>query len=347
MIPEGRRDVLDGARAQVLDSGFDGDSDAPSVSIIIPCYRQARYLPDAVESVVGQTFTNWEIVIVDDGSPDDTAHVAQALMERHPHHRIRLHRQQNLGLPGARNSGITASGGRYILPLDADDMIKPQMLERTVALLEADHSAAIAYTDREEFGAINRVVRLKEFEPKRLAAANLFQYSSLYRRDVWAAVGGYNPNMDLGYEDWDFWVGAAAAGFQARHIPEPLFLYRVTEHSMSSRAGVHRSRLIAQIRANHPGFFGRLLSDADVLRLERHDRANVDYAAGRAAMLDGRRSYAKAFFFRAFRRGSGEIRAKALVRLGCAYLGFSVERSSGARRRVRSRRVPPSGGERT
>jgi GT2 family glycosyltransferase len=181
-------------------------------------------------------------------------------------------------------------------------------------------------------------VRLKEYKPERLARANLLPNSALYLRNVWAAVGGYNPNMDLGYEDWDFWVGAAAAGFRARRVPEPLYLYRVRANSRSSSAEVHRSGLIAQIRANHPTFFALLLSDAEVLRLERWERADLDYATGRAALREGRRSDAKAFFRRALRRGSGEHRAKAFVRLGCAYLGFDLERIAGTRQWVRSRR---------
>lgn len=335
---EGQQDGVSSMRRHEIDAVDDNHADAPAVSVIIPCYRQARYLHEVVASVVAQTFTDWEIVIVDDGSPDDTAHVAQGLIETYPHHRIRLLRQENLGSSGARNSGINFSIGRYILPLDADDMIKPQMLEWTVALLEADHSVEIAYTDRKDFGAINRVVRLKEYKPERLARANIFQVSALYRRSVWAVVGGYNPNMKLGFEDWDFWVGAAEAGFRARRVPEPLFLYRVTENSRTSRAYVHGPSLIAQIRANHPAFFALHLSDADMHRIDRLARANLDYAAGRSALREGRRSDARALLRQALRKGSGGIRAKALVGLGCTYLGFDFERIAGTRRWIRSRR---------
>jgi len=117
----------------------------PAVSVIIPCYQQAEYLAEAVESVVAQTFTDWESVIIDDGSPDATAAMAEKLIASHPDRRIRLVRQANQGLPSARNSGIAASAGRYILPLDADDLLMPEMLARTVGLLESDPTVAKDY----------------------------------------------------------------------------------------------------------------------------------------------------------------------------------------------------------
>src|SRR4051812_15947600 len=109
---------------------------APLVSVIVPCFGQAHYLPEAVGSVLAQTFTDWECIIVDDGSPDDTAAVAARLAAGDD--RIKIVRQENRGLPGARNAGIRAARGRYILPLDADDRLEPTMLEKTVAVLQSD-----------------------------------------------------------------------------------------------------------------------------------------------------------------------------------------------------------------
>ena len=227
----------------------------PAVSVVIPCHGQAEYLSEAVASVIGQTFTDWEIVIVDDGSPDDTGETAERLMAAHPGRRIRLVRQENQGLSSARNNGIAASTGRFVLPLDADNALLPEMLEKTVALLEADPSVAIAYTDYERFGAERRRNDAGVWTIDALAYSNQLDACSLFRREVWSAVGGYNPNMRRGYEDWDFWIGAAERGFVGRRIPEPLFRYRVKESSRDVSAWQERRALRRQIARNHPVVF--------------------------------------------------------------------------------------------
>jgi GT2 family glycosyltransferase len=249
------RGFVTNACHQELEFFFAGRPDVPTVSVVIPCYGQAEYLPEAVASVVGQTFADWELTIVDDGSPDETAAVAADLIARHPSHRIRLIRQANRGLAPARNAGIEASKGRYLLPLDADDMLAPSFLERTVALLEASPSLAIAYTDHERFGESTATVANPEFSAFLVPATNLLNYCSLFRREVWEAVGGYNPNMKLGYEDWDFWVGAVERGYRGARIPEPLLRYRIRSGSMITTAVQHDADLRRQMRANHPRLY--------------------------------------------------------------------------------------------
>ena len=230
-----------------------GAESVATVAVVIPCYQQAEFLTEAVESVVGQSFTDWEIVIVDDGSPDDTVTVAEDLIARHPDRRISLVRQANGGLAAARNAGIAASSGRYLLPLDADDILLPGMLDRTVALLDHEPRVAIAYTDQLQFGTVDRVVRLVEWDPELLRRRNIFAATALYRREVWEAVGGYDPEMRDGYEDWDFWIGAAESGFEARRLPEPLFGYRIRASSMHRTAREQRHRqLTSRIRRKHP-----------------------------------------------------------------------------------------------
>jgi predicted O-linked N-acetylglucosamine transferase (SPINDLY family)/glycosyltransferase involved in cell wall biosynthesis/GT2 family glycosyltransferase/SAM-dependent methyltransferase len=228
---------------------------APAVSVIVPCYKQAHYLPEAVASVVGQTFADWELIVVNDGSPDETSRVARDLIARHPGRRIRLLEKPNGGLADARNAGIREARGRLILPLDADDKLHPQMLQKTVALLKARPRVAIVYTDLARFGSVTDVVALPEYDFKKLVHQNQLNCCSLFRREAWAAVGGYNPNMKLGYEDWDFWIGCGEKGFFGQHLPEPLFFYRVKNSSMFTKALEHHHALHAQIIANHPRLY--------------------------------------------------------------------------------------------
>ncbi len=239
----------------LVDVGDVVDAAVPVVSIVIPCYEQAAYLPDAVDSVIAQTFTDWELVIVDDGSLDDTGAVAAALIADNPDRRIRLVRQANGGVSSARNAGISVSKGRYVLPLDADDVVEPNMLAATVRLLESRREIGIAYTDLRTFGAADTVFRTPEFNAFTLPAANEFAYCSLYRREIWEAVGGYNPNMVHGNEDWDFWIGAVECGYRAARVPELLFAYRLRPGTRSSLALEHDAMLRRQLRANHPRLY--------------------------------------------------------------------------------------------
>jgi glycosyltransferase involved in cell wall biosynthesis len=230
-------------------------SEVPTVSVVVPCFGQATFLPEAVASVVEQTFGDWELVIVDDGSLDDAAGVAVRLIAENPGRRIRLLRQANRGLANARNAGIAVSKGRYVLPLDSDDTIAPTMLEETVRVLQHEPIIGIVYTDRQQFGERSDVFRAGRFDADDLLHWASISYCSLYRREVWEAVGGYNPNMIWGYEDWDFWVGCLERGYRARHIPKALFRYRVRPASMISNALQHDADLRAQIRLNHPGAY--------------------------------------------------------------------------------------------
>ncbi len=245
--------------------------EGPAVSVVIPCFRQAEFLPFAVSSVARQTFTDWEIVVVDDGSPDDTFAVARRLAKALPPGRLRVVRQANAGLSAARNAGIRSARGRYILPLDADDGIDAGYLAATVTHLERYVGFAVVTTDGVTFGARQELLRpIAPAGPHRIKYANSLNYCSLYRRAVWDAVGGYNPNMTMGYEDWDFWVGVTEAGFQVAHLPEPLFLYRVREESMFTRARRHDGQLRARIVLNHPDLFSAAERSAAETALATH-----------------------------------------------------------------------------
>lgn len=221
----------------------------PRVSVIVPCYKQAHLLPEAVQSVVAQTYAHWELIIVNDGSPDNTSAVAQALIARYPHCAIRLVERPNGGLSAARNTGIKAARGQYILPLDADDKLHPEMLEKTVALLESSPEAAICYTDVRMFGTQDKVWLCGPLTLEHSRLENTVAHCCLFRREVFAAVGGYSTRP--GYEDWEFWLDALDRGFLAVYLPEPLFLYRQWAQSKGTGDSKKRARFVAEIVLRH------------------------------------------------------------------------------------------------
>lgn len=227
---------------------------APTVSVVIPCFMQAEFLTEAIASVERQTRTDWEAIVVDDGSPDATAEVAEAAIAR-VGPRIRLVRQANLGVAAARNAGIRGATGRYIVPLDADDRLRPEFLDRTIGLLERDPTVGVAYTDYELFGARSGVVLVPEFDLDGLCRGNRILNTAAYRREAWDAVGGYNPNLTLAFDDWDFWLGCVEHGFVPHRVPGVLFEYRIRSGTRNDRTSAERQAMAAVVMANHPALF--------------------------------------------------------------------------------------------
>lgn len=226
------------------------------VSVIIPCYNQAQFLPEAVASVVQQTWPNWEIVIVNDGSPDDTTAVARWLIREHPKQAIRLIEQANGGPSKARNTAIAEARGEFVLLLDADDKLAPAMIERTMAVLAQHPKVGFVYTHIQHFGLQDGEYPLPDFDANiEVFVDNIASICSLLRKEVWQKAGGFNEKMRDGYEDWDFWMSCVEKGWQGHCLHEPLFHYRLRPVTRNTGANRKRLRLIAQMISHHPALF--------------------------------------------------------------------------------------------
>ncbi len=223
--------------------------------MVITCYRYAQFLPEAVRSVVAQTWRNLHLVIVDDGSPDDTAAVAQQLIAEFPQRRIELVRQANQGLAAARNAGVRATSSPFVLPLDADDRLAPTAIERLMAALLADGGDVATPLGR-TFGDEHRQLVTLPVTRRRLLAGNCLVYASLYRRELFDRLAGYRPQL-CGYEDWDFWLGALRGGARFVHVAEELFGYRRHGSTMLALADRQALQLRARIVANHAELYPR------------------------------------------------------------------------------------------
>lgn len=200
------------------------------VSIIIPCYNQGAYLEEAVDSVLAQTYQDFEIIIVDDGSTDaDTVR----MLENYQRSKTRVIHTRNQGLSAARNNGIREASGEYILPLDADDKIGPGYLREAVRILDAYPDIGIVYCEAAFFGVRSDHWHLPEFSSDHLLFQNIIFCSAFFRKRDWEKVGGYNVNMIYGWEDWDFWLSLVHLGAKVYRIPKIFFYYRLREASMS------------------------------------------------------------------------------------------------------------------
>jgi len=202
----------------------------PRLSVVIPCHDDGDYLIEAVASVE-RTAPEAELIVVDDGSTQPRTRQVLAALREAGH---RVIEQPQSGLSAARNVGIAASAGEYVLPLDADNRLLPGFAAEAIALLDADPAAGVVYGDRREFGARTGDVAAPELELPRMLWSNFIDACAVMRRAVWSDVGGYDVAFP-DWEDWDFWLGAAKRGWRFVHLPRPTFEYRVRPDSQHQR----------------------------------------------------------------------------------------------------------------
>jgi len=217
---------------------FPGPGAPLLVSVVIPCFNYGKYLEEAVQSVLSQTIVSCEAIIVDDGSTDTQTHAVLAQIEKLA--RVRILRQQNQGLPSARNAGILLAQGEYICCLDADDTLEPTYLELAIAVLEADHSVGFAYSWVRLFGDEASIWKTRDFDIDDALIDNHTSVSAVFRRDDWLATGGYRAGMRHGYEDWEFWLRLASLGRRGRVMRTPLFNHR--RHGLTMTHAAHALR---------------------------------------------------------------------------------------------------------
>jgi glycosyltransferase involved in cell wall biosynthesis len=284
-------------------------SAAPVVSIITAAYNAAATIEQTIASVIAQTDPRWELVIVDDGSSDDTPVVVERLAAADP--RIRLISQANAGTAAARNAGVRAVRAAWLCMLDADDLLLPAFLERMGAFREAHPGFDIYSPVTTMLLRDGRRVPLMtgaEWERVRsVSAADQMAESSvaqvsLVRREIFERAGGYRPVYS---EDYDFWLRALIGGARQIQNPEPLWVYRRQEGSKTT-ALVREAESILQI-----------LTDARAMpELSGEDAAACDKAIAFARARIGRRQLEEALL-----RGEHAGARRAYVRYRAAFPG--------------------------
>lgn len=232
-------------------------SPCPLVSVVVANYNYGRYFQRFFAALAAQTLDlrQVEVILADDGSTDGSLALARAWGEWLPAGRFELLELRRHGRPGpVRNAGFAQARGEFLVYLDPDDAPAPRFLEACLEALEAAPQAGLAYTDclcRE--GDAQRLVCAPEFDPKLLRTQNFLTSSPLMRRAVWDASRGFRDNT--AYEDWDFWVQAAANGFGGVRAPEPLNVYWLHGDNYSFRAVAQDGPAKARVVLNNPDFF--------------------------------------------------------------------------------------------
>lgn len=233
----------------------------PRVSVVIPTYNRADLVPLAVESALGQTFVDLEVIVIDDGSTDNTAEVLRGFGQR-----LRLITRSNDGLASARNRGIMEAAGQFVAFLDSDDIWLPHKVERQVAVFDAEPEVGLVYTQAYWMNAAGLVLNRpphghdqSELTPtaEMLVVGNLVcggGSGAMVRRSCFDTVGLFDERV-VGYEDWDMWL-RISLHFRLRLIPEPLVCYRINPNGFRTWAPrpeqadhMHQSVLAVQQKA--------------------------------------------------------------------------------------------------
>jgi glycosyltransferase involved in cell wall biosynthesis len=252
---------------------------SPRVSMIMPVYNGARFLADAINSVLAQDFDDFELICVNDGSVDETPQIL-ADFARHDRRIVHSDNPNNLGLPATLNRGFALAQGAYLSWTSHDNLLRPDMLSTLLGVLDAEPSVAVAYGG---YSIIDEGGRVQRYQPPRGPEERFFcnpvGAAFLYRAEVDRALGGYDESL-FGAEDYDFWLRAARR-FAMRPVDRDLYLYRRHDASITDR----RSRAIKDMVA---ALVQRELANTSDARLKARALLNLvltDHARFRPALL--------------------------------------------------------------
>lgn len=196
------------------------------VSIIIPCYNNAKYVQEAIDSAIRQTYDNIEIICINDGSDDNSSEKINEMINKSKRKITFIDNKQNCGVIYARNTAIDSCTGEYILPLDADDKIAETYVEKAVRILDSNPAIGVVYSKAELFGAKSGPWELPEFDSTNILFQNCVFVSAVFRKRDFLNVGKYKTYMKEGCEDWDLWLSFVEKQIGFYRIDEVLFYYR-------------------------------------------------------------------------------------------------------------------------
>ncbi|HSG39507.1 MAG TPA: glycosyltransferase [Thermoanaerobaculia bacterium] len=236
-------------------------ADGGRVSVVIPCFDQGEFLIEAVASVERAVPEPCELIVVNDGSREPRTLEILEVLRRAGY---RIGSQENAGLAAARNLGFELARAPYVVPLDADNRLRPGFVEEALQILDNDSGVGVVYGDRSDFGLRSEVVDVPPFKLDEILPFNFIDACAVVRKEVWRACGGYDAEMpEPGWEDWDLWIGAAGRGWKFHHLPVVAFDYRVRPGSMISAFDDEelRRRVLGYVIAKHRDLYWRRLPE--------------------------------------------------------------------------------------
>jgi glycosyltransferase involved in cell wall biosynthesis len=228
--------------------------DSELISVVIPCYNDGQFLYETIAKLKQQTYKHYETIIVNDGSNDPyTIDVLNGLEQDKT---IAILHKENGRMSSARNYGVKHAKGAIIVTLDADDYFHPDFFERALKVLNANEKVAVVTSYIKMFGKRSGLFKVRGGTIYNFLFSNQCPACAMIRTSCWNEIGGYDEEMKLGYEDWEFYLRMTAAGYLVHVIPEPLFFYRQTEKStLKNDTSPNRELLIGYIINKHPDLY--------------------------------------------------------------------------------------------
>ena len=236
----------------------------PIVSVVIPFYNSDQFLAQTIDWVLESDYPNIEILLIDDGSKDTSLAIAQAYAAKYDN--IRVLQQQNQGVSVARNYAIQEAKGKYIMPVDSDDMICKSYISEAVKVLEERPLVKVVTAKGEFFGDKTGPRNLPEFDLHLLARKNILHISALYRKSDWQDAGGYCPAFK-GREDWDFWISMLKNGGEVYKLPIVGYKYRIRANSKRVQTRNLKQEINNLLNERHADFYNKILIGP--LRIQR------------------------------------------------------------------------------
>lgn len=222
----------------------------PLVSLIIPCFNHHIWVHYTIESALAQKHVDKEVIVVNDGSTDRSLEVIKQYADK-----IKIVDQPNSGLASARNAGLRVAQGEFILPMDSDDAIDPFYISKTLPFMEDPRIGVVGAWVR--YFGLSRDTWVVNEDPtlEVLKDQNQLCCTALIRRAALDEVGGWNPAMDCGYEDWNLWIDIAKRGWKFKMVQEFLFWYRIKKTSMITEAHKRHDEIVERIHSLHPELY--------------------------------------------------------------------------------------------
>lgn len=238
----------------------------PLVSIVLPVYNGEKYLASAIESILAQTYKNWELILVNDCSTDRSLEIMETYAGKDARIRV-VQNAENLKLPRSLNAGFSRAKGEYYTWTSDDNLLKPEMLATLVDVMEKEKSLGLVYSNYTGIDETGKETGLYEMkEPEGMFSGNPVGASFLYRSDVAEKIGEYDADLFLA-EDYDYWLRIFAEA-PIKKIPKDLYDYRRHGGSLTEtkKASIRHQTFLA-VRKNYEALLKRAGTDADRFHL--------------------------------------------------------------------------------
>ncbi|WP_178989001.1 glycosyltransferase family 2 protein [Winogradskyella schleiferi] len=264
----------------------------PIISIVVTCYNQAPFIDEALNSVLEQTYQNWECIIVNDGSTDHTEEVILKWLKKDI--RFQYIASVNKGVSNARNIGIEKALGTYILPLDGDDIFGTRYVELGISEFNKHPDLKVVYCKAKKFGTETGYWVLPVFSMEKLRYVNMIFCSAIFKKEDWNAICGYDTNMTHGLEDWEFWIALLKNGGEVKQLDYVGFFYRIKERSRQADLSIDSNKnemMCAYISKKHADIY---IDDFGSFQKIHKDYANLKKSYNK--LSKDKRAIANLFF---------------------------------------------------